>query len=32
MREQPSVIRRPVVEAGDALLVGFDPQRYAALR
>jgi Spx/MgsR family transcriptional regulator len=32
MREQPSVIRRPVAEAGDALLVGFDPQRYAGLR
>jgi len=32
MREQPSVIRRPVVEGDDALLVGFDPRRYAALR
>ena len=32
MREQPSVIRRPVAEAGATLLVGFDPQRYASLR
>jgi len=29
MREQPSVIRRPVVEVGAKLLVGFDPQRYS---
>lgn len=32
MREQPSLIRRPVAESGDRLLVGFDPQRYDALR
>lgn len=30
MIEQPSMIRRPVVEAGGQLLVGFDPDRYAA--
>lgn len=29
MRAQPSVIRRPVIETADALLVGFDPLRYA---
>lgn len=28
MQAQPSIIRRPVVEAGGALLVGFDPERY----
>jgi arsenate reductase len=28
MREQPSIIKRPVVELGATLLVGFDPQRY----
>jgi arsenate reductase len=28
MLEQPSMIRRPVVEADGALLVGFDPERY----
>src|SRR5690606_33078393 len=28
MQEQPSVIKRPVVEAGAKLLVGFDAQRY----
>ena len=28
MREQPSIIKRPVVEVGATLLVGFDPQRY----
>lgn len=32
MRAQPSVIRRPVLEQGDKLIVGFDEQRYAALR
>lgn len=31
MREYPSLIKRPVLEHGDALLVGFDEQRYAAL-
>ena len=30
MVANPSAIRRPVVVSGDALLVGFDPQRYAA--
>lgn len=29
MLANPSAIRRPVVEAGDALVVGFDPDRYA---
>lgn len=28
MEAQPSMIRRPVVEAEGALLVGFDPERY----
>ncbi len=28
--ENPSAIRRPVVEAGARLLVGFDPERFAA--
>lgn len=30
MRAQPSMIKRPVVEAGEALLVGFDPAAFAA--
>lgn len=30
MVAQPSMIKRPVVELGGALLVGFDPDRYAA--
>lgn len=30
MIAQPAMIRRPVVETGEALLVGFDPQRYCA--
>jgi arsenate reductase len=30
MVEQPSMIRRPVLEAGDKLLVGFKPDVYAA--
>jgi arsenate reductase (glutaredoxin) len=30
MLAQPSMIRRPVLTAGDAILVGFDPARYAA--
>lgn len=30
MLAQPSMIRRPVIEAGDDLLVGFDPARYEA--
>lgn len=29
MQAQPSMIRRPVLEAGDVLLVGFDPEAYA---
>ena len=28
MMAQPSMIKRPVVEAGEELLVGFDPDRY----
>jgi arsenate reductase len=31
MLEQPSMIKRPVLERGRALLVGFDPQKYSAL-
>jgi len=27
---QPSMIKRPVLEVGDALLVGFKPEEYAA--
>jgi arsenate reductase (glutaredoxin) len=30
MVEQPSMIRRPVLVAGDTLLVGFKPDLYAA--
>nr|WP_280845361.1 arsenate reductase [Neoroseomonas nitratireducens] len=30
MLAQPSMIKRPVVVAGDALLVGFDPDRWSA--
>lgn len=29
MIAHPSSIRRPVVEAGEAMLVGFSPERYA---
>jgi arsenate reductase len=29
MSEHPSLIRRPVLEHGESLVVGFDPQRYA---
>ena len=29
MLAQPSLIKRPVLTVGDALLVGFDPERYA---
>lgn len=32
MREHPSLIKRPVLENGNAMLVGFDEQRYAGLR
>ncbi|MDI1301052.1 MAG: ArsC family reductase [bacterium] len=28
MQEQPSLIKRPVVENGTALLCGFDPERW----
>jgi arsenate reductase len=31
MVEQPSLIKRPVLEHGKALLVGFKPDEYAAL-
>lgn len=31
MVAQPSMIRRPVLEAGDRLLVGFRPEEYEAL-
>lgn len=30
MLAQPSVIKRPVLTAGETILVGFDPARYAA--
>jgi arsenate reductase len=29
MLENPSMIRRPIVEAGKALLIGFDPEEFA---
>ncbi|MBX9698951.1 MAG: arsenate reductase, partial [Acetobacteraceae bacterium] len=31
MLAEPAMIRRPVLVAGDTLLVGFAPARYAAL-
>ena len=31
MLDQPSMIRRPVLEAGGKLLVGFKPEQYATL-
>jgi arsenate reductase (glutaredoxin) len=31
MLEQPSMIKRPVLESGRTLVVGFSPERYAAL-
>ena len=31
MLEQPSMIKRPVLERGATLLVGFSPKKYAAL-
>ena len=31
MRAQPSLIRRPVLTLGDAIVIGFDPARYAVL-
>ena len=30
--EQPSMIKRPVLERGPALLIGFSPEKYAALK
>ena len=32
MLEQPSMIKRPVLERGKQLLVGFSPEKYAALK
>jgi arsenate reductase len=32
MIEQPSMIKRPVLEQGRTLLVGFDEKRYSAVR
>lgn len=32
MLEQPSMIKRPVLESGETLLVGFSPEKYAALK
>lgn len=32
MRAQPSMIKRPVVEQGDTLLVGFRPEAWDVLR
>jgi arsenate reductase len=32
MIEQPSMIKRPVFERGKTLLVGFSPEKYAALK
>ena len=32
MLEQPSMIRRPVLERGRTLLVGFTEERYSAIR
>jgi arsenate reductase (glutaredoxin) len=31
MVDQPSMIKRPILEAGDKLEIGFKPDRYAAL-
>ena len=31
MLEQPSMIKRPVLERGTALLVGFSPEKYSVL-
>lgn len=30
MAAHPSLIRRPVIDTGDSLLIGFDPERYAS--
>jgi len=32
MLEQPSMIKRPVLARGKTLLVGFSPEKYAALK
>ena len=32
MLEQPSMIKRPVLESGRELLVGFSPEKYSALK
>ena len=32
MLEQPSMIKRPVLESGKKLLVGFSPEKYSALK
>src|SRR5690606_119448 len=32
MLEQPSLIKRPVLERGKTLLVGFSPDKYATLK
>jgi len=32
MLEQPSMIKRPVLERGKTLLVGFSPEKYSVLR
>jgi len=32
MLEQPSMIKRPVLEHGKKVLVGFSPERYSALK
>jgi Spx/MgsR family transcriptional regulator len=31
MLEQPSMIKRPVLESGSAIEIGFKPERYASL-
>ena len=31
MREQPSMIKRPVLEAGATIEVGFAPERYTEI-
>lgn len=31
MAQYPALIKRPVLDTGDSLLVGFDPERYAAV-
>ena len=32
MLEQPSMIKRPVIERGNSLLIGFSEERYSAIR